>query len=136
MTHKILQAFEIEIDYLIPLRRPNLSLFFFQNNLMYFDTQTDARMRMKEIGKINKYSNPAKSQKKKLSNVNVFVITVVVRAIGMVAEGLERRQKAFEIRGRIDTIQNTALITSARILRRVLETWEELLSLRLKGKKH
>ena len=33
-----------------------------------------------------------------------------------------------DIRGGIETIQTTALLKSARILRKVLETWEDLLS--------
>ena len=36
-----------------------------------------------------------------------------------------------EIRGRVDTIHTTASLWSTRILRRVLETWWDLLSLRL-----
>ena len=36
-----------------------------------------------------------------------------------------------EIRGRVKTIQTTALLTSARILWRNQETWEDLLLLKL-----
>ena len=39
-----------------------------------------------------------------------------------------------EIKGRVDTIQTTALLRSDRILRRVLETGCDLLSLRLPRK--
>ena len=35
------------------------------------------------------------------------------------------------IGGRVETIQTTALLRTARILRRVLETWGDLLSLKL-----
>ena len=40
-----------------------------------------------------------------------------------------------EIRGRVETIQTTILLRSARILRRVMETWEDLLSFKIEGKK-
>ena len=43
----------------------------------------------------------------------------------------EQSQKDFEIRGQVETIQTTALLRSVKILRRVLETWRDLLSLRL-----
>ena len=39
-----------------------------------------------------------------------------------------------EIRGRMEIIQTTLLLRSARILRRVLETWEDMLSLKLQCK--
>ena len=42
--------------------------------------------------------------------------------------------KVLEFIGRIKTIQTTALLRSARIPRRVLETWRELLSLILRWK--
>ena len=50
------------------------------------------------------------------------MIPSVVGALGTVPKGLESGLENLEIRGRIDTIQNTALLQSARILRRVLET--------------
>ena len=40
-------------------------------------------------------------------------------------------KKNLEIRGRVETIQNTALLRSTRKLRRVMETWEDILSLKL-----
>ena len=39
--------------------------------------------------------------------------------------------KDFEIRGRVKTSQITALLRSVRILGKVQETWEDLLSLKL-----
>ena len=54
--------------------------------------------------------------------MKVKVIPIVVGALGTVQKSLEKRLKNLEIRGRIETIQNTALLQSARILRRVMET--------------
>ena len=53
--------------------------------------------------------------------MGVTVIPVVVGVLGTVPKDLERRIEELEIRGRIDTIQTTALLRSARILRRVLD---------------
>ena len=50
------------------------------------------------------------------------VIPIVVGALETVPINLEKRLGDLEIRGRIETIQTTALLQSARIPRRVLET--------------
>ena len=42
-----------------------------------------------------------------------------------------KRLEELEFGGRVETIQMTALLRTARILRRVLETWGDLLSLKL-----
>ena len=56
--------------------------------------------------------------------MKVTVISVVVGALGRVPKGLKR------YRGRIETIQNTALLSLNRIFRRVLETGGDSLSLK------
>ena len=52
-----------------------------------------------------------------------MMISVLVGALRTVLKILEKRLKELVIRGRIETIQIRALLRSARILRRVLETW-------------
>ena len=54
--------------------------------------------------------------------MKVTVIPIVIGALDTVTKGLVQRLKDFEIRGGMETIQTTALLRSARILRRVLET--------------
>ena len=76
---------------------------------------------MKEREKIDKYMNLAR-ELKKLRNTRVKVIPIVVGALVTVPKSLEKRMEELKIRGRIETIQTTALAQSARILRRVLET--------------
>ena len=58
-------------------------------------------------------------------------ITIVIGALGTVTKGLIKGLEDLEIRGRVETIQTTALLRSARILKRVLTTSENFLSLRL-----
>ena len=60
-----------------------------------------------------------------------MVIPIVIGALGTVPKGLVKVLEEMEIGGRAETIQTTILLRSTRILRRVLETWEDLLSLRL-----
>ena len=59
---------------------------------------------------------------KKLWNMKVTLILIVIGALDTVTKGLIQGLKYLEIRGRVDTIQTTALLRSARILRKLLET--------------
>ena len=52
----------------------------------------------------------------------VEVIAIVVDALGTVLRGMEKRQAELVIRKRINNFRTTALLRSARILRRVLKT--------------
>ena len=90
------------------------------------------RVKLNENEKMDKYLDLAR-ELKKLWNMKVKVIPIVVGALGTVPINLEKRLKDMEIR-RIETIQNTALLKSARILRRVMETCGDLLSLRPQSK--
>ena len=58
-------------------------------------------------------------------------MTITPIVIGTVTEGLLKGLEDLEVGGRVETIQTTALLKTARILRRVLETWGVLLSLNL-----
>ena len=59
---------------------------------------------------------------KKLWNMKVMVISIVIGALGTILKGLVKGLEDLEINGQVETIQSTALLRSARILRRVLET--------------
>ena len=60
--------------------------------------------------------------------------TNVIGAFGTVTKGLLKGLEDMEVGGRVETIQTTTLLRTARILRRVLETWGDLLSLKLQWK--
>ena len=47
---------------------------------------------------------------------------MVVGTLGIVPDTLEKRIEELEIRGRMETIQTTALLKSFMILRRALQT--------------
>ena len=59
---------------------------------------------------------------------------IVTGALGTITKGLLKGLEDLEVGGRVETIQTTALLRMARILRRVQETWGDLLSLKLQGK--
>ena len=71
---------------------------------------------------------------KKLRNIKVMVVLVVIGALGTVTKGLVQRLEDLKIRERVETIQTVAL-SWARILWRVLETWG-LLSLKTSVEDH
>ena len=75
-----------------------------------------------------------KRELKKLWNMKVTIILIVIGAFGTVTKGLLKGQEDMEIRGWVETIQTNTLLRTARILRRVLETWGDLVSLKLQWK--
>ena len=64
-------------------------------------------------------------------NMKMRIIPIAISAFGTVTKRLLRGLEDFEIKGRAETIQTTTLLRTTRILRRVLKTWEDLLSLKL-----
>ena len=66
--------------------------------------------------------------------MKVTIIPIVIGAFGTVTKGLLKGLEDLEVGGRVVTIQITALLKTDRILRRVLETWGDLLSLNLQWK--
>ena len=54
--------------------------------------------------------------------MKLTVIAIIIGTLGTIPKGLVREVDEFEIGKQAETIQTTALLRSARILRRVLET--------------
>ena len=100
---------------------------------MVFEVLADYKIKLKENEKKNKYLDLPR-ELKKLWNMEVTIIPIVIGAFGTVTKGLLKGQEDLEIRGLLETIQTTTLLRTTRILRRVLETWGNLLSLKLQWK--
>ena len=66
--------------------------------------------------------------------MKVTIVPIVIGAFGTVTKVLLKGLEDLEVGGWVETIQTTALLKTARILRRVLETWGDLLSLKLQWK--
>ena len=62
--------------------------------------------------------------------MKVKMIPIVIKAFGTISKGLLKGLEDLEVGGRVETIWTTALLRTARILRRVQETWGGLLSLK------
>ena len=59
------------------------------------------------------------------------MILILIGAFGMVIKRLLMGLEDLEVGGRVENIQTTALLKTARILRRFLDTCGDLLSLNL-----
>ena len=66
--------------------------------------------------------------------MKVTIVPIVIDALGTITKGLLKGLGDLEVGGRVETIQMTALPRTVRILRRVMETWGDMLSLRLQWK--
>ena len=66
--------------------------------------------------------------------MKVKIIPIVIGAFGTETKRFLKCLGDLEVGGRVETIQTTALLKTDRILRRVLETWLDLLSLNLQWK--
>ena len=139
-THKLLWDFNIQTDQLIPARRPDLIIINKKKKkkerickIVDFVVPADHRINLKECEKKDKYLDLAR-ELKKLWNVKVTIVPIVISTLGTIAKGLLKGLEDLEVGGRVETIQMTALLRTDRILRRVLETWGDLLSLKLQWK--
>ena len=80
--------------------------------------------------KKDKYLDLAR-ELKKLWNMKVTIVPIVIAALSTITKGLLKGLEELEFGGRVEPIQTRALLRTAWILRRVLETWGDMLSLKL-----
>ena len=131
--HKLLWDFDIQTDYLISARRPDLIIINKKKRtckIVNFAILADHRVKLKKSQKKVKYLELAQ-ELKKLWNMKVTIIPIMIGAFGTeLLKGLED----LEIRGQVETIQTTTLLKTDRILGRVLDNWGDLLSPKLQWK--
>ena len=127
-THKLLWDFDTHTDHLISTRRLDLIIINKKKKrkkrickIVDFAVSADHRIKLKGCEKKDKYFDLAR-ELKKLWNMKLSIVTIVIGAFGTVTEGLLKGLEDLEVGGRVETIQTTSLLKTARILRRVLET--------------
>ena len=76
----------------------------------------DHIINLKESEKKDKYPYLAR-ELKKLWNIKVTIVPIVIGALGTITKGLLIGLEDLEVGGRVETIQTTALVRTARILR-------------------
>ena len=134
--HEFLWHFNIQTNHLIPAKRPDLIIINKKKRIckiVNFAVLADHRIIPKENEKKDKYLDLA-TELKKLWNMKVTIVPTVIGAFGTVTKELLKGLEDLEIGGRVEIIQTPALLRTARILRRVVETWVDLLSLKLRSK--
>ena len=117
--HKLLWDFDIHTDHLISARRPDLIMINKKKRIckiVDFTVPADHRIKPKECEKKDKYLDFAREW-----NMKASIVPIVIGAFGTVTEGLLKGLEDLEVGGRVETIQTTALLKTARILRRVPE---------------
>ena len=63
--------------------------------------------------------------------MKVTIVPIVIGALGTITEGLLKGLGDLEVGGRVETIQTTCIAKNGQNPERVLETWGDLLSLKL-----
>ena len=119
IRHKILLDFEIQTDHLISTRLPDPVT-------IKKDKRTNRRVNFALP------SDHRENWRKAKKEISTKTLTDLVSGLlGTITKGLIRGLQDLDKIKRMETIQNTALLRSARILRRVLNTWGDLLPLLL-----
>ena len=98
-----------------------------------FAVPAENRINLKECEKKDKCLDLPKEWKK-LWNMRVTIVPIVIGAFGTITKGLLKGLEDLEVGEWVETIQMTALLRTARILRRVLETLGDLQSFKLQWK--
>ena len=132
-SHKLLWDFNIQTDHLIPANKKKKKKKKRICKIVDFAVPADHRINLKESEKKDKYLDLAR-ELKKLWNMKVTIVPIVIGALGTVTKGLLKGLEDLEVGGWVESIQTTAFLRTARILRRDLETWGDLLSLKLQWK--
>ena len=124
-THKLFWDLEIQTDHLISARRTDLIIINKKKKkkkkrkricrIVDFAVLADHRVKLRESEKNDKYLDFARELKKNVEHESDGYTNYNYCS-------WYRDGKTWEIRERVETIQTTALLRSARILRRVLET--------------
>ena len=87
----------------------------------------DSRIEEKEVEKVVKYHDLAR-ELRKLWKMKTVVIPIVIGTLGIVPKDLNRRLENIGIETKIDELQKSVILNTARILRKVLDVWGDLLS--------
>ena len=103
--------------------------------IVNFAVPADHRIKLKECEKRDKYLDLSR-ELKKLWNMKVTIIPIVIGVFVTVTKGLPKGLKDLEVGGRVETIQTTALLRTVGILRRVLQDLRRLAVTQTPAKDH
>ena len=101
VTRKLPCDFDIHTDHLISARRPDLIVLNKNKKIwkiVHFALPADHRIKLKECEKRDKYLDLAR-ELKKLWNMKVKIIPIVIGAFGTVTKGLLKGLEDLEVGG-------------------------------------
>jgi hypothetical protein len=120
---KLLWDFNIYTDHVIEARRPDIVLVRKESKeclVIDIAVPGDVRVERKEDEKIEKYRDLCR-ELKRLWGVRCSVVPVVVGALGTIPRRLTSYLALLDINLSVETIQKSAILGTARIVRKVLE---------------
>ena len=120
---KVLWDFTIKTNIEIHAKRPDIVMVDKNSNetiILDVAIPADVNIRNKEQEKIIKYQDLAR-EIRKIWNVSTKVIPIVMGALGTVTDRLEQYLKDIGVTTRIELIQKSTLLSTARIIRQVLD---------------
>ena len=120
---KIFWDFTIQTDHAIEARRPDMVIIDKTKNeckIIDFAYLFDSKIEEREKDKMKGY-NDLKRELKKIWDMPVKVIPVVVGALGTTPKKLKQRLSDIGIETRTLELRKTTILNSARILRNALE---------------
>ena len=136
-THNLLSNFDKWTDHLISARKLDFIIISKKKKTtcksVNFAVPVDHRIKLKESEKKDKYLDLS-GDLTKLWNIKVTIIPIVIISFGTVTKGLLKWLDDLKVGRWVETVQTTALLRTARILKRVQETWGDLQSLKLQRK--
>ena len=108
---------------MIEARRPDIVLVDKMNKevkIIDIAVPGDSRVKEKELEKMEKYQYLREEIGHVWQMRSATVVPVVIGALGVISDKFEKHIKKLGVKIAIDVIQKTALLGSARILRKVL----------------
>ena len=117
---RILCEFNIQCDSLIECRRPDIVVVLkkkMECNIVDIAVPRDSRIREKELEKMEKYGDLKREVKRMWAMRKIEVILIVVGALGAVSRKLSNWIEKLDVHMRVERLQKTALLGTARILR-------------------
>ena len=121
-TFKVLWDFTVQCERKIDAKRPDIVFIDKEREVVITDVAIpgDDRVEGKELEKLEKYQL-LKDEIAKVWRVRkVIVVPVVIGALGAVSVNFKEYMKRIGVNVRLEVIQKTALLGTAKILRKVL----------------
>ena len=120
---EILWDFTVQCDRKIEARRPDI-VFVYKKEREVVITDVaipgDDRVKDKELEKVEKYQLLKDEIAKVWQMQKVMVVPIVIGALGAVSVNFKEYMRRIGVKVRLEAIQKTALLGTAKILRKVL----------------